>query len=168
MSSQQNQRELVTSSAFLQSHDAAFPLERRPTVWWPLPISTTVWISGSSKQSGATAAICNYYYFFLSWFCCGSVFMVRCEQLRLAPPEWGRHGESTGSETRGFENKKLIFSPLLLLFLSFLLKFPRSDSTHQLRHRSHRCQRCVVVGNGGILRGLELGALIDRFDVVIR
>lgn len=31
-----------------------------------------------------------------------------------------------------------------------------------------KCTRCVVVGNGGILRGLELGPLIDRFDTVIR
>ncbi|CAL8264334.1 unnamed protein product [Lota lota] len=30
------------------------------------------------------------------------------------------------------------------------------------------CRRCVVMGNGGILRGLELGTLIDRFDTVIR
>lgn len=30
------------------------------------------------------------------------------------------------------------------------------------------CQRCVVVGNGGVLRGLALGPLIDQFDVVIR
>ncbi|KAM9850166.1 lactosylceramide alpha-2,3-sialyltransferase isoform 1-T3 [Aulostomus maculatus] len=31
-----------------------------------------------------------------------------------------------------------------------------------------KCQRCVVMGNGGILRGLALGPLIDRFDLVIR
>ncbi|XP_015245091.1 PREDICTED: lactosylceramide alpha-2,3-sialyltransferase [Cyprinodon variegatus] len=30
------------------------------------------------------------------------------------------------------------------------------------------CRRCVVVGNGGILKGLELGQLIDRFDTIIR
>ncbi|KAJ8269418.1 hypothetical protein COCON_G00120250 [Conger conger] len=30
------------------------------------------------------------------------------------------------------------------------------------------CQRCVVVGNGGVLRGLALGPLIDQFDIVIR
>ncbi|XP_012697563.1 lactosylceramide alpha-2,3-sialyltransferase [Clupea harengus] len=35
-------------------------------------------------------------------------------------------------------------------------------------HLGKDCQRCVVVGNGGILRGLELGALIDQFDMVIR
>lgn len=80
VSSQQNQRELVTSSSFLQSHNAALPLERRPTLWWPLPISASVWISGSSKQSGATAEICKSF-FLLFWFCHGSVFMVRCEQL---------------------------------------------------------------------------------------
>ncbi|XP_029298135.1 lactosylceramide alpha-2,3-sialyltransferase isoform X2 [Cottoperca gobio] len=31
-----------------------------------------------------------------------------------------------------------------------------------------KCRRCVVMGNGGILRGLELGQLIDRFDTIIR
>ncbi|XP_028657414.1 lactosylceramide alpha-2,3-sialyltransferase [Erpetoichthys calabaricus] len=30
------------------------------------------------------------------------------------------------------------------------------------------CKRCVVVGSGGILRGLELGHLLDQFDVIIR
>ncbi|XP_062380901.1 lactosylceramide alpha-2,3-sialyltransferase isoform X2 [Sardina pilchardus] len=35
-------------------------------------------------------------------------------------------------------------------------------------HHEKDCQRCVVVGNGGILRGLELGTLIDQFDMVIR
>ncbi|KAG9338565.1 hypothetical protein JZ751_025623 [Albula glossodonta] len=29
------------------------------------------------------------------------------------------------------------------------------------------CRRCVVVGNGGVLRGLALGPLIDEFDIVI-
>ncbi|XP_016894603.1 lactosylceramide alpha-2,3-sialyltransferase [Cynoglossus semilaevis] len=38
----------------------------------------------------------------------------------------------------------------------------------QVENRSNRCQRCVVIGNGGILRGLELGPLLDRFDTVIR
>ncbi|XP_066576287.1 lactosylceramide alpha-2,3-sialyltransferase isoform X2 [Amia ocellicauda] len=33
---------------------------------------------------------------------------------------------------------------------------------------SKPCRRCAVIGNGGILRGLELGTLIDQFDVVIR
>uniref|UniRef100_A0A8C5KJU1 Lactosylceramide alpha-2,3-sialyltransferase n=2 Tax=Jaculus jaculus TaxID=51337 RepID=A0A8C5KJU1_JACJA len=30
------------------------------------------------------------------------------------------------------------------------------------------CRRCVVIGNGGILRGLELGHALNQFDVVIR
>nr|XP_056718091.1 lactosylceramide alpha-2,3-sialyltransferase [Euleptes europaea] len=34
----------------------------------------------------------------------------------------------------------------------------------QLKH----CKRCVVVGNGGVLHGLELGCALNRFDVVIR
>lgn len=32
----------------------------------------------------------------------------------------------------------------------------------------NECRRCVVVGNGGILRGLELGPLLNKFNVVLR
>lgn len=46
-----------------------------------------------------------------------------------------------------------------------LQQLPDSDS---LQQTSDKCRRCVVMGNGGILRGLELGPLIDRFDTVIR
>ncbi|KAJ8382463.1 hypothetical protein SKAU_G00032410 [Synaphobranchus kaupii] len=35
-------------------------------------------------------------------------------------------------------------------------------------HGRKPCQRCVVVGNGGVLHGLALGPLIDQFDIVIR
>lgn len=34
--------------------------------------------------------------------------------------------------------------------------------------RARHCQRCVVIGNGGILHGLELGHALNQFDVVIR
>ncbi|XP_072898323.1 lactosylceramide alpha-2,3-sialyltransferase-like isoform X3 [Hemitrygon akajei] len=30
------------------------------------------------------------------------------------------------------------------------------------------CKRCIVLGSGGILRGLRLGPYLDKFDVVIR
>lgn len=30
------------------------------------------------------------------------------------------------------------------------------------------CRRCVVIGSGGILHGLELGHALNQFDVVIR
>ncbi|XP_075712784.1 lactosylceramide alpha-2,3-sialyltransferase isoform X2 [Rhinoderma darwinii] len=30
------------------------------------------------------------------------------------------------------------------------------------------CKRCIVIGSGGILHGLQLGHAIDQFDVVIR
>ncbi|GAA6222631.1 lactosylceramide alpha-2,3-sialyltransferase-like [Lates japonicus] len=43
-----------------------------------------------------------------------------------------------------------------------------SDFTPQSKRTSDKCHRCVVMGNGGILRGLELGPLIDRFDNIIR
>lgn len=73
----QKQRTPVVLSAVLQSRDATLPLERRPALRWPLPISATVWISGSSGQSGATAET-RKYDFFLFQFCNGSVFVVRC------------------------------------------------------------------------------------------
>ncbi|XP_055015202.1 lactosylceramide alpha-2,3-sialyltransferase isoform X2 [Boleophthalmus pectinirostris] len=41
---------------------------------------------------------------------------------------------------------------------------PESSSQVQL----DKCSRCVVVGNGGILKGLELGPFIDQFDTIIR
>ncbi|XP_029021343.1 lactosylceramide alpha-2,3-sialyltransferase isoform X2 [Betta splendens] len=43
---------------------------------------------------------------------------------------------------------------------------PDSDVLPQLA--ADKCQRCVVIGNGGVLKGLELGPLIDRFDIIIR
>ncbi|XP_074503849.1 lactosylceramide alpha-2,3-sialyltransferase [Sebastes fasciatus] len=49
-----------------------------------------------------------------------------------------------------------------------LKQLPDSDSVPQSEKTSDKCRRCVVMGNGGILRGLELGPLIDRFDTVIR
>ncbi|XP_078117218.1 lactosylceramide alpha-2,3-sialyltransferase isoform X5 [Sander vitreus] len=49
-----------------------------------------------------------------------------------------------------------------------LLKLlPDSDSL-PLPEKTDKCRRCVVMGNGGILRGLELGPLINRFDTIIR
>ncbi|XP_013884669.1 lactosylceramide alpha-2,3-sialyltransferase isoform X1 [Austrofundulus limnaeus] len=45
---------------------------------------------------------------------------------------------------------------------------PDQDSEPLPERSSSKCHRCVVVGNGGILRGLELGRLINRFDTIIR
>lgn len=56
----------------------------------------------------------------------------------------------------------------MILSVNFPLKLPDSDSLHQPGNTSDKCRRCVVLGNGGILRGLELGPLIDRFDTIIR
>lgn len=33
---------------------------------------------------------------------------------------------------------------------------------------SKECKRCIVIGSGGILHGLQLGHAIDKYDVVIR
>ncbi|XP_028816135.1 lactosylceramide alpha-2,3-sialyltransferase [Denticeps clupeoides] len=43
-----------------------------------------------------------------------------------------------------------------------------SGPSQQHQRSADVCRKCVVVGNGGILRGLELGSLIDEFDIVIR
>ncbi|XP_059202827.1 lactosylceramide alpha-2,3-sialyltransferase [Centropristis striata] len=71
------------------------------------------------------------------------------DDLFLYPPPFG---------FRGLQSK-----------VEYLLKqLPDSDSLPQLEKASEECRRCVVVGNGGILKGLELGPLIDRFDTIIR
>uniref|UniRef100_A0A671W1M9 Lactosylceramide alpha-2,3-sialyltransferase n=1 Tax=Sparus aurata TaxID=8175 RepID=A0A671W1M9_SPAAU len=49
-----------------------------------------------------------------------------------------------------------------------LKKLPDSDSAFQPGNASDKCRRCVIIGNGGILKGLQLGTLIDRFDTIIR
>lgn len=43
---------------------------------------------------------------------------------------------------------------------------PEHDLPESLQ--SKHCKRCVVVGNGGVLHGLELGYALNQFDVVIR
>ncbi|XP_074848386.1 lactosylceramide alpha-2,3-sialyltransferase isoform X2 [Carettochelys insculpta] len=51
--------------------------------------------------------------------------------------------------------------------LQNLLKLlPEHDLPENLK--SKHCKRCVVVGNGGILHGLELGHVLNQFDIVIR
>lgn len=49
---------------------------------------------------------------------------------------------------------------------SLLDMLPEHEFPEHLRAK--HCKRCVVVGNGGILHGLELGHAINQFDVVIR
>lgn len=49
---------------------------------------------------------------------------------------------------------------------ALLRQLPQRDS--QPDRPSKKCRRCVVIGNGGILKDLELGSLIDRFDTIIR
>lgn len=49
---------------------------------------------------------------------------------------------------------------------SLLDLLPERDFPEHLRAK--HCKRCVVVGNGGILHGLELGHALNQFDVVIR
>lgn len=49
---------------------------------------------------------------------------------------------------------------------SLLDMLPEHDVPEHLGAK--QCKRCVVVGNGGILYGLELGHTLNQFDVVIR
>ncbi|XP_008838518.1 lactosylceramide alpha-2,3-sialyltransferase isoform X2 [Nannospalax galili] len=49
---------------------------------------------------------------------------------------------------------------------SLLDILPEHDFPERLRAK--HCRHCVVVGNGGILHGLELGHTLNQFDVVIR
>ncbi|XP_056138722.1 lactosylceramide alpha-2,3-sialyltransferase [Lampris incognitus] len=49
-----------------------------------------------------------------------------------------------------------------------LLKLLPDSKSVQPARDGKKCSRCVVIGNGGILRGLALGTLINRFDIVIR
>lgn len=55
----------------------------------------------------------------------------------------------------------------MVLSVNIPLKLPDSDSS-PLPEKTDKCRRCVVMGNGGILKGLELGPLINRFDTIIR
>ncbi|XP_012708896.2 lactosylceramide alpha-2,3-sialyltransferase [Fundulus heteroclitus] len=71
------------------------------------------------------------------------------DRLFLYPPPFG---------FRGLEGK--------VEELLQLLPAPGSDPLPE--KAAGECRRCVVVGNGGILKGLELGRLIDRFSTVIR
>ncbi|XP_029448621.1 lactosylceramide alpha-2,3-sialyltransferase isoform X2 [Rhinatrema bivittatum] len=34
--------------------------------------------------------------------------------------------------------------------------------------KSKHCKRCIVIGNGGILHGLQLGHILNQFDIAIR
>ncbi|XP_061582402.1 lactosylceramide alpha-2,3-sialyltransferase-like isoform X1 [Cololabis saira] len=61
----------------------------------------------------------------------------------------------------GFKNLRGKVEDLLQLL-------PGSHSATLPEKTSGKCRRCVVVGNGGILKGLELGPLINRFDIIIR
>ncbi|XP_077336311.1 type 2 lactosamine alpha-2,3-sialyltransferase [Lithobates pipiens] len=47
-----------------------------------------------------------------------------------------------------------------------LKKLPRCDLPDEIRNIS--CKKCVVVGNGGVLRNSTLGKKIDSYDVIIR
>nr|XP_020490023.1 lactosylceramide alpha-2,3-sialyltransferase isoform X1 [Labrus bergylta] len=97
-----------------------------------------------------------------------------------------RHGllarlPATSSETQPFLWKDVLLDDDLFVYpppfgfqgfrgkVEDLLKqLPDSASAVQPGNTSNKCCRCVVMGNGGILRDLALGPLIDRFDVIIR
>nr|XP_033807562.1 lactosylceramide alpha-2,3-sialyltransferase isoform X2 [Geotrypetes seraphini]XP_033807570.1 lactosylceramide alpha-2,3-sialyltransferase isoform X2 [Geotrypetes seraphini]XP_033807580.1 lactosylceramide alpha-2,3-sialyltransferase isoform X2 [Geotrypetes seraphini]XP_033807588.1 lactosylceramide alpha-2,3-sialyltransferase isoform X2 [Geotrypetes seraphini]XP_033807599.1 lactosylceramide alpha-2,3-sialyltransferase isoform X2 [Geotrypetes seraphini]XP_033807608.1 lactosylceramide alpha-2, len=47
-----------------------------------------------------------------------------------------------------------------------LVLMPKYDLPEELK--SKQCKRCVVIGNGGILHGLQLGHILNQYDVAIR
>ncbi|XP_006900431.1 PREDICTED: lactosylceramide alpha-2,3-sialyltransferase [Elephantulus edwardii] len=49
---------------------------------------------------------------------------------------------------------------------ALLESLPEHDLPEHLKAKA--CRRCVVIGSGGILNGLELGHALNKFDVVIR
>ncbi|XP_069060344.1 lactosylceramide alpha-2,3-sialyltransferase isoform X2 [Pleurodeles waltl] len=49
---------------------------------------------------------------------------------------------------------------------SLLKLMPDKDLTEPLKSKT--CKRCIVVGNGGILHGLQMGHAVDQYDIVIR
>ncbi|XP_077388757.1 lactosylceramide alpha-2,3-sialyltransferase isoform X2 [Festucalex cinctus] len=51
---------------------------------------------------------------------------------------------------------------------ALLQQLPEPNDAAVFTKGPDTCQRCVVIGNGGILKGLELGPFIDRFDTIIR
>ncbi|XP_018424328.1 PREDICTED: type 2 lactosamine alpha-2,3-sialyltransferase-like, partial [Nanorana parkeri] len=51
-------------------------------------------------------------------------------------------------------------------FDTALRKLPKCDLPDEIRNIS--CKKCVVVGNGGVLRNSTLGKKIDSYDVIIR
>ncbi|XP_068181118.1 long-chain-fatty-acid--CoA ligase 1-like isoform X3 [Antennarius striatus] len=83
------------------------------------------------------------------------------EDLFLYAPPFGFRGLQDEVEEL---LKKISVSPAVI----FPVKLPAPGSVPPLGVASDKCQRCVVVGNGGVLKGLELGPLIDRFDTIIR
>ncbi|KAM6179375.1 lactosylceramide alpha-2,3-sialyltransferase [Erethizon dorsatum] len=49
---------------------------------------------------------------------------------------------------------------------SLLEMLPEHDFPEHLKAK--RCRRCVVIGSGGVLYGLELGHALNQFDTVLR
>lgn len=49
---------------------------------------------------------------------------------------------------------------------SLLKLMPDKDLPEPLKSKT--CKRCMVVGNGGILHGLQMGHAVDQYDIVIR
>nr|XP_054763554.1 lactosylceramide alpha-2,3-sialyltransferase-like [Lytechinus pictus] len=49
---------------------------------------------------------------------------------------------------------------------SLLEKLPDTDIPADIRKLS--CRRCIVIGNGGLMKGAQLGSEIDKYDAVFR
>uniref|UniRef100_UPI00358E2455 CMP-N-acetylneuraminate-beta-1,4-galactoside alpha-2,3-sialyltransferase-like isoform X2 n=1 Tax=Myxine glutinosa TaxID=7769 RepID=UPI00358E2455 len=59
----------------------------------------------------------------------------------------------------GFSGQELIINKVLSKTKNYELP---------TRIQSLKCKRCVIVGNGGILRNKSLGVKIDQYDIIVR
>ncbi|XP_061066505.1 lactosylceramide alpha-2,3-sialyltransferase isoform X4 [Eubalaena glacialis] len=72
----------------------------------------------------------------------------------------------TGSEAEYKYDPPFGFRKFSEKVQTLLELLPEHDFPAHLKAKS--CRRCVVIGSGGILHGLELGQALNQFDVVIR
>ncbi|XP_023558704.1 lactosylceramide alpha-2,3-sialyltransferase isoform X2 [Octodon degus] len=73
---------------------------------------------------------------------------------------------SSGSAARENYDPPFGFRTFSSEVQSLLEILPEHDFPEHLKAKS--CRRCVVIGSGGVLYGLELGHALNQFDIVIR
>ncbi|XP_070933120.1 lactosylceramide alpha-2,3-sialyltransferase isoform X3 [Macaca nemestrina] len=76
------------------------------------------------------------------------------------------HKAPKDSETESKYDPPFGFRKFSSKVQTLLELLPEHDLPEHLKAKT--CRRCVVIGSGGILHGLELGHTLNQFDVVIR